>query len=95
MIDYEKELIDEINVAAYFISEENHPYDTLCWFLAERQLSYRNQGSNPPEDIIKQKAAQIFFEKCPYEILVWRIAELDILIKYNRYGIKDIEKNQC
>ncbi|MBN1803283.1 MAG: hypothetical protein JW891_17360 [Candidatus Lokiarchaeota archaeon] len=88
MCDENEDLIHEINVAAYFLSEEGHPYDTLCWFLAERQLQMEKLGAYIPEENIKQKAAQIYFEQCPYDILVWRVAELDIL--YQRvYGYDD------
>ena len=78
-------LINEINVAAYYIAEGKNPYDTLCWHLAERQLTYDNLGMTPPQEVIKQKAAQIYFEQCPYDILCWRIAELETLMKYNMY----------
>ena len=88
-MDYKnKDLLNEINVAAYFLSRENHPYDTLAWFLAERELHLKNPDEEPSEAIIRQRAAQIYFEACPYDILVWRVAELDILIKYNRYNIE-------
>lgn len=80
-----RDLIHEINVNAYYIAEGKNPYDTLCWHLAEKQLTYNNLGMSPPEEHIKQKAAQIYFEKCPYDILCWRIAELETLMKYNMY----------
>ncbi|MFX1274567.1 MAG: hypothetical protein ACFFBP_10595 [Promethearchaeota archaeon] len=95
MTDSNREYLDEINVAAYYISQDNKPYDVLCWFLAERLLIYENKGIPPPEYIIKQKAAQIYFEKCPYDILCFRIAELDILMKYNRFDIDYLQSNKC
>jgi len=86
MSEKNSEIINEINVAAYYIAEGKNPYDTLCWNLAKMQLTYDNLGMAPPEDVIKQKAAQIYFEKCPYDILCWRIAELEILMKYSMYN---------
>ena len=86
MNDKKEDLIEEINVAAYYIAEGKNPYDTLCWHLAEKLLTFSNLGITPPEDIVRQKAAQIYFEKCPYDILCWRIAELETLMKYNMYG---------
>ncbi len=88
MSDEKENLIHEINIAAYFLSEEGHPYDTLCWFLAEKLLQIENPGIFIPEDSIKQKAAQIYFEQCPYDILVWRVAEMDILFEH-AYGSDD------
>ncbi len=90
-----KDLVDEINVAAYFISEDNNPYDVLCWYLAERLLTYENKGDTPPKEHVKQKAAQIFFEECPYDVLVYRIAQLDILMKYNLYDTRLMKESKC
>lgn len=95
MSSIDKDLKDEINVAAYFISEENNPYDVLCWYLAERLLKYESKGLSPPNDLIKQKAAQIYFEECPYDILTYRIAELEILMKYDMYDVDYIKANKC
>ena len=95
MNEINREVLDEINVAAYYLSQDNKPYDVLCWYLAERLLAYENKGISPPENIIKHKAAQIYFEKCPYEILCYRIAELDILMKYNRFEIDYLKSNKC
>ena len=85
MSEKNDELINEINVTAYYIAEGKNPYDTLCWHLAQRQLTFDNLGMTPPDEIIKQKAAQIYFEKCPYDILCWRIAELETLMKYELF----------
>ena len=95
MNSIDKDLKDEINVSAYFISEENNPYDVLCWYLAQRLFIYENKGISPPDAMIKQRAAQIYFEECPYDILCYRIAELDILMKYNMYNITHIRTNRC
>jgi len=85
MNEANRDLLNEINVAAYFIAKESHPYDTLCWFLAEREIIFKNPEVDPPDPLVKQRAAQIYFEGCPYDILTWRIAELDILIKHGRF----------
>jgi len=95
MSNVDDDLKDEINVAAYFLSEENNPYDVLCWYLAERLLLYENKGLSPPEELIKQKAAQIYFEECPYDILTYRIAELDIFMKYDIYNVDYLKTNKC
>jgi len=79
------DLTHEINVAAYYIAEGKNPYDTLCWHLAERQLTFNNLGTTPPIEITKQKAAQIFFSGTPYDVLIYLIAELEIKMKYNLY----------
>lgn len=69
----------KINVAAYFISRRNLPYDILCWLLAERQLYTQNNNQYAPDNMIKKRAAEIFFSSPSYDVLCWLIAELDIL----------------
>ena len=69
-------LEEKINVAAYYLSRRNLPYDILCWMLAERQL-YTNQYA--PDAMIKKRAAEIFFSSPSYDVLCWLITELDIL----------------
>ena len=69
----------KINVAAYFISRRNLPYDILCWMLSERQLYTQNNNQYAPNDVIKKRAAEIFFSSPSYDVLCWLIAELDIL----------------
>ncbi|MFW9771489.1 MAG: hypothetical protein ACFFFB_05180 [Candidatus Heimdallarchaeota archaeon] len=76
--DYLKQ---QINIAAYFLSHENHPYDTLCWMLAERELYIQYNFKKPKEDFIRKKAAKIFFAKPDYDVLCWLIAEKDIFLK--------------
>ncbi len=87
MSDRPDDLKDQINVAAYFLAQKNHPYDTLCWFLAERQLFIKNEKKKAPEDIIRNRAAEIYVSTCPYDILCWLISELDILIVHKRYDL--------
>ncbi len=72
-------LEEKINVAAYFLSQRNLPYDILCWQLSERQLYAQNNNQYAPNDIIKKRAAEIFFSSPSYDILCWLIAQLDIL----------------
>ncbi len=69
----------KINVAAYFLSRRNLPYDILCWMLSERQLYAQNDNQYAPDEIIKKKAAEIFFSSPSYDVLCWLISELDIL----------------
>ena len=38
MEEFSKDIMEEINVAAYFLAKEDIPYDTLCWMLAEKKL---------------------------------------------------------
>jgi hypothetical protein len=72
-------LVEKINVAAYFLSKRNLPYDILCWLLSERQLYTQNNNQYAPNDVIKKKAAEIFFSSPSYDVLCYLIAELDIL----------------
>ena len=70
---------EKINVAAYFLSQRNIPYDILCWQLSERQLYTQNNNQYAPNDMIKKRAAEIFFSAISYDVLCWLIAKLDIL----------------
>lgn len=72
-------LKEEINIGAYFLSQEGLPYDTLCWMFAERQL-FQKIKRKPPKELIKKRAAEIFFSSTPYDVICWLIAELNILI---------------
>jgi len=79
MNEKDKELKERISVAAYFLSKENLPYDKLCWMLAERQL-YREKLEFPIKNVIRERAAKIFFSSPPYDVICWLISELDNLI---------------
>lgn len=81
-------LLEEINVAAYFLAQEGHPYDTLCWMLAERRLQYKSQSEAVPHHLVKCNAADIYFSCCDYNIMCWLIAEIEILMKYNIFDKK-------
>lgn len=76
---YSEEIMDKINVAAYFIAKGNHPYDALCWMFAERELCKELRCDEVPDEIISPKAAQVYFSRCDYDVLCWLIAEHDIL----------------
>ena len=52
---------NRINVTAYYLAKRNLPYDILCWLLAERQLYTENDNQHAPENLIKKRAANIFF----------------------------------
>jgi len=75
------EVKSQINVAAYFLAQENHTYDKLCWMLAQRRLRAQKDARYNEESVIKEKAAELYFSSPPYDILCWLIAELDILIR--------------
>jgi len=86
MEEFEKKLNEEINLAAYYLAKENHPYDTLCWMLAEKRLMYKNPETDFSDELVKQNAAINYYSCCDYDIMCWLIAELDILLKYEFYG---------
>ena len=81
MSEIPNNLKNQINTAAYFLSHRNHPYDTLCWMLAERELFIQFNFIRPQKEKIRKRAARIFFSKPPYDVLCWLIAEKDILFK--------------
>jgi len=73
-------LEQKINIAAYYISQRNFPYDKLCWMLSERQLFVENNKKYAPEDFVRKRATDVYFSSTPYDILCWLIAEIDILL---------------
>jgi hypothetical protein len=81
MHEFSKDIMEEINVAAYFLAEQNHPYDRLCWMLAEKRLMYKNPETDFSEESVRQNAAVNFYSCCEYDIMCCLIAELDILLK--------------
>jgi len=54
--------------------------------LAERQLIAHRDPKYAEKQRIREKAAEIFFSKQPYDIICWYIAELDILLKIQKSG---------
>ena len=81
-------LKEQINIAAYYLSQKNHPYDTLCWMLAERELFIQNSFRQVKVEFVRKKAAEIFFSSPSYEILCWLIAELDIFLRNKSFRTK-------
>ncbi|KKK40447.1 hypothetical protein LCGC14_1929040 [marine sediment metagenome] len=84
MANFDNDVSHRINVAAYYLSQKNFAYDKLCWLLAERQLLVQRDPKHNQHGRMKEKAAEIFFSGPPYDILVYLIAELDILIKLKK-----------
>jgi len=84
MTESNEKLRERINIAAYYLTQKKHPYDTLCWMLAERQLYFQQNFQPPEKNLIKKKAAEIFFSTPPYDILCWLISEFDIILKIKR-----------
>ncbi len=72
---------EEISVAAYYIWEKKHPYDILCWLLAERQLYVEQNFTHPSDDLISKVAEKIFFSQTPHDVLCWYIGLYDLFIK--------------
>jgi hypothetical protein len=81
MTENNESIRERINIAAYYLAKMNQPYDTLCWMLAERQLYLQQNFQTPEKNLIKKKAAEIFFSTPPYDILCYLIAEFDINLK--------------
>ena len=75
----DEELKEMIDVAAYFLSQNQLSYNELCWFLSETQLIILKGDKNVSEDDIKKKAEEIFRSSVNYDELCWLIAELKIL----------------
>ncbi|MFX0058479.1 MAG: hypothetical protein ACFE85_11780 [Candidatus Hodarchaeota archaeon] len=88
MNDIPDNLKEQINVAAYYLSQKNHPYDTLCWMLAERQLYIQNNFRQAKIENIRKKAADIYFSMPSYDVLCWLIAELDALLRNKSFKNK-------
>ena len=86
MDELNKELLEEINVAAFYLAREDYTYDALCWMLAEKRLMYKNPEKDFSEELLKGNAATNYFSCCEYDTMCWLIAELDILLKYELYG---------
>jgi hypothetical protein len=84
MSEINNKIREQINVAAYYLSKKNYTYDKLCWMLAERQLIANKDPKYKDEERIREKAAEIYFQGLNYDLLVWLIAELDILMKLGK-----------
>jgi len=73
------DLKEMINVAAYFLSQNQLSYNDLCWLLAEKQLIIQKGDENVSIDDIRKKAEEICRSSCTYDELCWLISELKIL----------------
>ncbi len=82
MIRLNSEIKSQINIASFFLAQENYAYDKLCWMLAKRRLIAQKDARYNQEERVKEKAAEIYFQSTPYVILCWLVSELDILIKF-------------
>jgi hypothetical protein len=87
MFDYNNEIKHNISVAAYFLAEKQMSIDNLCWMLAERQLYLQNNFQKVEQNLIKQRAIQIYQTSPPYDVLCWLISEIDFLLKRNYFKI--------
>lgn len=84
MIIMNDEIISQINVAAYYLSQKGYAYDKLCWMLAQRQLVVNRDPMHNQESRIREKAAEIFFSEPNYDILCYLISEIDIIMKLGK-----------
>ena len=73
------DLKEMINVAAYFLSQNQLSYNDVCWLLAEKQLIIQKGDENVSVDDIRKKAEEIFRSSCTYDELCWLLSELKIL----------------
>jgi len=81
MNDNINQIKQHISIAAYYLAQENHPYDTLCWMLAERELYIQNNFTRPGDNYIRKRAAEIFYSSPAYDVLCWLISEKEIFLK--------------
>lgn len=75
----EPDLIAEINLAAYNLSQQNKNYKDLCKELAKLQLSIVKGKSRLSETEINKKSKEIFESSTTYEEVCWLISQLKIL----------------
>ena len=81
MKEYSDELKEYISMAAFFLAQKNHPYNKLCWFLAERQLYIENNFVKPTNDQTRRRASEIYYSSPQYDVICWLISEIDMIIK--------------
>lgn len=72
---------EQVNVAAYFLSQNQLTYNDLCWLLAEKNLILQKGYDNFTEADIKKKAEEVFATSCTYDELCWLVAELELIMK--------------
>ena len=85
MFNHDENATHEISVAAYLFAEKGLDFDQLCWMLAERQLFLQNQFQKADDNIIMQKAAEIYNSSPTYDVLCWLISEIDLTLKKANY----------
>lgn len=82
----EPDLIAEINLAAYELTQKNKDYKELCGELAKLQLSIlKERGKKITEIEIKKKSEEILKSSATYEEVCWLISELSILSNKNLF----------
>ena len=77
MTDQDKDIKDQIDVAAFFLAQKMMPYDVLCWMYADRKI-FADHNEIASDDELRCKSAEIYFSSCEYDVLCYLIAELDI-----------------
>lgn len=80
-IEEEETFEEQVNVAAYFISQNQLNYNELCWLLAEKTLILQKGYDNIKKEDIESKAEEVFNTSCTYDELCWLIGEVDIIMK--------------
>ncbi|TFG01035.1 MAG: hypothetical protein EU540_04475 [Promethearchaeota archaeon] len=80
--ELEDDFHEQVQVAAYFISQAGLSYNDLCWLLAEKILKKTKKMGTPLSirDTSK-KAEDIFTIDLSYAELCWLNGEMDIIIK--------------
>ena len=80
--ELEDDFHEQVQVAAYFISQAGLSYNDLCWLLAENILK-KTYKMGTPLSIrdTSEKAEVIFHNKLSYAELCWLNGEMDIIIK--------------
>jgi len=80
--ELEDDFHEQVQVAAYFISQAGLSYNDLCWLLAEKILKKTYKMGTPLSiGDTRLKAEVIFHNKLSYAELCWLNGELDIIIK--------------
>ncbi len=80
--ELEDDFHEQVQVAAYFISQAGLSYNDLCWLLAEKILK-KTYKMGTPLSIrdTSEKAEVIFHNNLSYAELCWLNGELDLIIK--------------
>jgi len=82
----ERELEDDfhqqVQVAAYFISQAGLSYNDLCWLLAEKILKKTYKIGTPLSIRDNSEKAEVIFQiNLSYAELCWLNGEMDLIIK--------------